>query len=201
MVETVEHPVIAGSLRVMEEMLGKTKALNEFNRFMHILLSGTDSESFRALVSASSDFVQMLPGDENTVALTRALAVMIASNGNTVVENGGSPIVAESALWQNLTLTSDSVELDETDVLARVMANLIQPVGKGSPSTAMDLYLEAITEVNRVTPGSNELLSAADWDSIISEILDLLRDDRRGVERLFELVRCREAPEDDASCN
>ncbi len=198
MVDLIKGPVFAGGLAMLEGMLDKPKAFDELNGFAFALL--TDSENpahVRSLIAALSDLVQALPGDANTNALLQLLAESLVPGVNESVKTGGEKGKVEAGLtWQNLTISRDSVELDEDDTLARVLNNLVA-TPDDSPYTPLETFLDAITSVNRVDPAAQGLLSAGDWGQVSSELVEVMLDERRGFERLYELVQCRNASDAD----
>lgn len=199
----VEHPVFAGGLEMMKNMSDEPEALDEMTRFGYALLDdgGESSTSFRALITAMGDLVQMLPGDESTDAFLKAVSDSIAVGVTDAVagDRDQLPSVEQGALWQQMTLTRDSVDRDADDVLQRVMNNL-SVVPEGGSRTPIDAFMEAWTETNRLEPGAGGVMSAADWGSAVQAMQDVLTDERRGMERLFDLVRCREAGRKDPTC-
>jgi hypothetical protein len=66
--------------------------------------------------------------------------------------------------------------------------NLAQlPVGRPSP---LEVILDAALEINRVKPGEGGTASAEDLRVTLVRVAQVLRDKRRGFERLYQIVKC-----------
>jgi len=191
-IDLVGSPLFAGGLNMLEGLLAKPDALDELTRFSYALLSDSEgTENVRSLLAALADLVQTLPGDANTNALLRLLSESIAPGiGEVLAEGKGTPALEASVLWQNLTLSRDTVAKDKKNTLADVFNNVVSST-TALPYTPLETFLDSVTSVNRADPTQKGVLSAEDWGSVAEKLTEIMLDERRGLERLYDLVQCR----------
>lgn len=191
-IDLIGSPLFAGGLDMLEGLLEKPDALDELTRFSYALLTDSeDKQNVRSLLAAFADLVQALPGDESTNALLNLLAESTAPGVGDVVKDGkGTPSIESSVLWQNLTLSRDTVAKDEKNTLAKVFNNVVSS-STALPYTPLETFLDAVTSVNRAEPTQTGVLSAKDWGSVATKLSEIMLDERRGLERLYDLVQCR----------
>ncbi len=195
--DLVSSPVFAAGLDMLEALLDKPEALDELTAFSYALLTDVEGkDNLRSLLSAFADLIQALPGDRNTNALLRVLSESALPGIGEVVASGKGKLDLEaSVLWQNLTLSRDTVEKDAKNVLPRVFNNLVS-ASKELPYTPLETFIDAVTAINRADPRQKGVLSAADWGSVAEQLSEVMLDEQRGLERLYDLVQCRNGGED-----
>jgi len=196
-VDLVSSPVFAAGLDMLEALLDKPDALDELTAFSYALLTDAEGkDNLRSLLSAFADLIQALPGDRNTNALLRVLSEsMVPGIGKVVASGKGKLDLEASVLWQNLTLSRDTVEMDAKNVLPKVFNNLVAS-SEELPYTPLETFIDAVTAINRADPKQKGVLSAADWGAVAKRLSEVMRDERRGLERLYDLVQCRNGGED-----
>jgi hypothetical protein len=197
-VDIVQNPVFAGGLDMLQAMLEHEDALDELTRFAFAVLDDSGGQkNLRDLVAAAADLVQSLPGDGGTTALLRVLGATMIPDVGKVVEDGGEVDAAEAVesgmLWQNMTLSRDTVEKDDDDTLSAVLQHLVESSAE-QPYTPLETIIDAVMAINRRDPTETGVLSARDWGNVAKELAEVMLDERRGFERLYQLVQCREAP-------
>jgi hypothetical protein len=197
-VDIVQNPVFAGGLDMLQAMLEHEEALDELTRFSFALLDDSaDQKNLRDLLAAAADLVQSLPGDGGTTALLRVLGATMIPNVGKLVEKGGELDAAEAVesgmLWQNMTLSRDTVEKDKEDVLPVVLQHLVES-SEEQPYTPLETIVDAVMAINRRDPNETGVLSARDWGNVASRLAEVMLDERRGFERLYQLVQCRDRP-------
>jgi hypothetical protein len=191
MADMLHNPVIAGALGLFESLFGKGLALPDTSRFAaSILDERRESNNLRPLLTGLFDMVQLLPGDKDTNAALRAIGTGFASEVEGVVR--GVPNSAlkphESAIGRNLRMLRETARVDDGNVMERVLQNTARvPAGRPSP---LEVLLEAVVEVNRVQPGEQITPSPADLRATLRRLSEVMLDERRGFERLYELLRC-----------
>jgi len=85
-----------------------------------------------------------------------------------------------------LVMLDRSADADPQGVVLDVAANGMQTRPDGR--THLGVIWDVIKEVNRVEPGAGTPLTADDYASILEVTVDFMRDDERGMERLFDFV-------------
>lgn len=197
-IEIVQNPVFAGGLDMLQAMLEHEDALDELTRFSFALLDDSGGQkNLRDLLAAAADLVQSLPGDGGTTALLRVLgATMIPDVGKLVAKGGDlnpDKAVESGMLWHNMTLSRDTVEKDEKDTLPAVLSNLVES-SEERPYTPLETIVDAVMAINRRDPAETGVLSARDWGNVATRLAEVMLDERRGFERLYKLVQCRDQP-------
>jgi len=98
------------------------------------------------------------------------------------------PLVTHLAQVLNETMIVD-VDGIGIDLIRRSVISATP--GQDPPATVVG---RVIRQINRLEPGSSELVSADDMASLYSKIAAYIRDDHRGLERAFEAVQTRGGP-------
>jgi hypothetical protein len=200
--ELLHNPVIAAALGLSSKLEKHPSALSALRRYTFASLDEAGGHaSLRPLLAGLFDVVQLLPGDAETNAALRALAGAFTSQAERAV--GGQAVELtpqQSVVGRNLYMLRQTAERDTaTDsVLERVFANLARvPGGRPSP---LEVILDAALEINRVNPGEAITPSADDLRAALVRIAQVLRDERRGFERLYQIVRCTNHAPGEAGC-
>jgi hypothetical protein len=203
-VDLVHNPVFAGGLGMIERLSQHDDAMTALNRFAGAWLGGAKDEGqVRALIAVLSDVLEALPGDDGLRDLVRATASTVLSNASDVVESGAKYSLADGMIWRDVTLLRDVALKDDSGILGTLLNNAVALPGAGTSeeraSPMAELY-DALLAFNRATPGAKGNLSADDWRSVFQEISGVLLDKRRGFERLYEIVECRNGPTEQLAC-
>jgi hypothetical protein len=207
-VEVVESPALAGLLGVLEGLSDHDKAMAALNRYGRFLFGSEGGEGqLRALVAGLADALESLPGDEDLMELTRTMALGILPNADALVREGGDVDTLERGLiWRNLELARESVAKDEKGVLGKVVRNLMA-LPDDARAVPFSALAEAVLAINRYAPGrtlgvpeAHGPMSSEDWQNACTRIADVMQDERRGFERLYKIVQCREGSTEDVMC-
>ncbi|MEY4511131.1 MAG: hypothetical protein RLZZ450_3253 [Pseudomonadota bacterium] len=190
--DVLHNPIIAGALGLSMSLKPHPDALTALTHYTSSSLSEDPAlNNLRPLLGGLFDAVQLLPGDAETNAALRAIASAFADKVEEAV--AGKPVELNpqlSALGRNLYMLRQSAVNDtaEVSVLERMFKNLAQlPVGRPSP---LEVILDAALEINRVKPGEGGTASAEDLRVTLVRVAQVLRDKRRGFERLYQIVKC-----------
>ncbi|MDB4986487.1 MAG: hypothetical protein JWN04_1665 [Myxococcaceae bacterium] len=188
----LHNPVIAGSVGMFENLQGRGSALTDLSNFSASVLSETGAQNnLRPLLAGLFDLVQLLPGDAQSNAALRSLGSMFSTQVDGALAGDGSPLAPlDSALVRNLYMLRQTAALDtgELSVLEQVLQNLARvPPGRASP---LEVILDAVLATNRVTPGDSLTPSGDDLRIALSTMAGVMLDERRGFERLYDIVRC-----------
>jgi hypothetical protein len=200
--DLLHNPVVAGFTGLLESLQGRGSALADLSKLSASVLSeGAGQNNLRPLLSGAFDLVQLLPGDAQSNAALRALGSAFVTNVDEAVRGQAAPASPQtSAIGRNLYMLRQTAKLDTgaISVLERVLGNLARvPEGRTSP---LDVFLDVALEVNRVTPGSQLTPSASDLRLTLASIAEVLVDRKRGLERLFAIVRCTRVGASEAGC-
>jgi PAS domain S-box-containing protein len=93
---------------------------------------------------------------------------------------------------------------DDGQVLGTICNDLAYVPGaktKDERASSMANLVDVLFATNRLEIGSYTSLSAAEWNAVLMRMADVLLDDRRGFERLYTIVQCRNGSTKDVSCN
>jgi hypothetical protein len=157
-----------------------------------------EQQSFDSTLYALLDFVQVLRDDTNTVPTLRALSRLIAPNTPEAVEQGASLDMEQGALQRIETLLREVLRVDGQGALPALLSNLVTPysLGSGREETPLEAFIDVSAEVNRARPGRDleRQLQSQDFRAVFGQIEDFLLDERRGLERVYDLVQARNGP-------
>jgi hypothetical protein len=190
--DTLHNPIIAGALGLSSSLKPHPEALSALRRYTYSSLSEEDgANNLRPLLAGLFDAVQLMPGDAETNAALRAMASVFA--GKVELAIAGQPVALDpqlSTIGRNLYMLRQTAANDvaEPSVLERMFKNLaVLPPGRPS---ALEVILDTAIEINRVKPGAGGNASAEDLRVALVRIAQVLRDPRRGFERLYQIVQC-----------
>jgi hypothetical protein len=157
-----------------------------------LVASALGEDHARLWTALSSDGLASTAASADYAHTLRALAAAIAPNIDAVLAGDeGTPSFSGSYLDSNLRLLGETARADEGGVLSQVLGN----AGRSGPSHApLTVLSEAALALERPEPSSSEPLSASDYAHALSAMADVLTDERRGFERLYEIVRCTLSP-------
>lgn len=84
-------------------------------------------------------------------------------------------------------LLDATLPLDPDAVMLDILANAVARHPAGGESNAAALW-DALSQVNRLEPGAATPLAAADYAEMLRMTAEFLRDDARGMERLYDFI-------------
>lgn len=204
-VELVQGPVFAGGLGVVEGLSANQQASAALNRYVASMLGGGASDKqVRALVASFADLLEAMPGDQNLLALIHVMASSIVPNAAEVVGQGAAPNFVDGMIWRNLDMLREVAGKDYARVLERVLNNAVALPGEGTSderASPMFALYDTLLAINRSAPGAHGSLTSQDWAHVFNLIADVMLDERRGFERLYEIVQCRDGSTDVVSCD
>lgn len=143
-------------------------------------LADPEQPGFQAVVTGTSDLLQLFLDDTDLVPIVRSLAPAFAPD--------------QGPLLSTLTLMRRGRALDRDQVLLRMGKNLYQP----DPRTGLHPLFhagQAVTEIDRARAGQPNVLGtpldAADYRRILATTARFLADQDRGVTRFLNVIRTR----------
>lgn len=199
---TIGGPLFAASMDLQEATRLDVPSRTETEKLLSYLLdAASNNDALAELLSSVEDVIQVMRDDTNLVPLYHVLAAaavpsqtdgqghlkrgvldantaFLARVSGRAFDSGGTEICAR--------------ELDPSGVLNVALAHLVTPMmGQGGkPSeTPLEVILDAISDVNRASPGSPEKLKGTDYANAAHEISEFLIDEQRGLEQFYEIVR------------
>ncbi len=158
----------------------------------YLVDAGSANDAFDTTLLALADLLQVLEDDANLTPLLRALAAALAPNARAAVDDGAALDTSGSTTDDTLTLIRRVDALDDRRALLAVLANVVSLPDDGEAETPLETLVDVIAEVNRHSPGAGGPLDAADHRRILETTRDFLRDEDRGLERLYRVVQERE---------
>ncbi len=162
----------------------------------YLIDDASANDALDTTLLALADLLQVLEDDANLTPLLRALAVALASDPRAAVDTGAALTTDGAVTDATLTLIRRVDALDDRGALLAVLANLVSlPAESAAASpdeTPLETIVDVIAEVNRRDPGAGGTLAADDYRAILETTRDFLRDEDRGMERLYRVVQERE---------
>ena len=136
-----------------------------------------------------ADAVQILSNDDIFTPILHAGAVAL-NPADPPLQAG----FADTGLKAMKALTDD--KYDRYHVLDKVLPWLVTPIEeKGVPEAfrraPIQIFLDAIADVNRLDASSTEPLKPEDYKQMFTTARDLMLDDRRGLEQFYSIVKNR----------
>ena len=199
---SVTGPIFATVLDLADAVRQNGTARMETEKLLTYLLDPTSgSAALPELLASVDDLLQLLNDDKDMVPLYHVLATA-AEPGQTDAQGNVHPGVVDATTTllgrlagraydtSHTEICAD--ELDPNGVLDLALANLVTPMTTKSGAateTPLETILDAISDVNRLSPGSPSALRAGDFGNMASELSQFLLDPDRGLEQFYAIVR------------
>lgn len=204
-VDLLQNPVFAGALGVIEQISPNQELMEVLNRYARSVLGGDRSEAqSRAMIATAGDMLELLPGDEELLSLFRLMGDSILPNTGQVISEGLPFDLGKGMIWRNLELLRDTSQKDREGVLGRMLNNAVALPGAGTAEekhSALAQIYDVLIALEREDPGAATTPSAQDFRMIFGHMAEILRDERRGFERLYEIVQCRNGSTEVYQCD
>ncbi|WP_437874767.1 hypothetical protein [Sorangium sp. So ce513] len=180
-VDLVSHPLFAALADVMEAIRAHEPARREVQRFLTAMLDGGGG-AFPALLATVVDGAQLLASDDVLAPLLRTAAVALSPAGDE-----GGPGAADAGLKALKALNDD--RYDRYHAMDHVLPALVTPMADGR--APIQVFVDAIADVNRVDAESAAPLSAEDYRQVFLSARDFLLDETRGLEQIYAILKNR----------
>jgi hypothetical protein len=190
---TLGSALVTAALDLVDALRADPEARAAIAALVAYLMDDTATgDAFDATLLAIADLLQVLEDDRNLDPLLRALAPALALDARTVAATGGAPTTEGSPADALLDLLRAARPLDPENVLQRVLSGLVALPAAGDVETPLETIVDVVTEVNRAAPGAGTTMDAEDHRAVLRRVQDTLRDEERGVERLYRVIQERE---------
>jgi hypothetical protein len=200
---TVGGPTFASTLDLTEAIRKNDGARAELEKLLTYLLdAGSNNDALAEFLATADDLIQVMRDDANLVPLYHVLATAAApttadANGNQqrgVVDATTALLarIAGHAYLPGSNVELCSSEIDPEGLVNIALANLVTPMkdANGDPTeTPLEVFLDAIGDVNRVSPGAAGPMQGTDLANAANELSEFFLDPQRGLEQYYAIVR------------
>jgi hypothetical protein len=199
---TMGGPTFAATMDLQEAIRQDAPARTETEKLLSYLVDAASSnDALAELLASADDLVQVMRDDANLVPLYHVLAAAAVPSQTDAQGNVQEGVIdASTALLSRVAGRAFDAsgteicarELDPNAVLNVALAHLVTPMTGpgGQPSeTPLEVILDAISDVNRASPGAASKLDGQDYANVANELSEFLLDDQRGMEQFYEIVR------------
>jgi hypothetical protein len=189
--ETLGGPLPVGIVRLLDRIQAEPEARDALVAFLAYLVDDASPHDAQlSMLHGAADLLQTLDDDGNIVPLLRALSVALAPNARQLAAGTpGEPETSASVTNDALDLVQTLQDLDDDRVLVRLLQNLVSlDADEGTP---LETILDVMSEVNRASPGAGGAYESVDYESALGTARDFMRDEDRGLERLYRVVQNR----------
>lgn len=194
--ELLRSPLAAALIRFLDRVQDDPEAQAALSDLIRYLVDPASSDdAFIATLQAAADLLFVIEDDENIIPIGRALAAALAPNAREVVAGGSSADALDlggSLAGDGLGLIQAVQDLDEDNTLAAILRNLVELDDAEDATTPLEEILDVIAEINRASPGETGPFDVADYRAAMGTVREVMLDERRGLERLYDVVQQRE---------
>jgi hypothetical protein len=178
-------PLMAAVFDLVDKINVNDAARRGLGQFLaYALKDGTSAEALQGILASLSDIVQLLSDDRNLSPLLNAAATAAAP-----ANDAGGPGVLDRTIQVLYAMTGD--EYDRYHVLDWVLPQLVTPTAGGQGLTPVEVFLNAIADINREDAASNEPLNAQDYEYAFRTVREFMVNETRGFEQLYYIVQNR----------
>jgi hypothetical protein len=191
----LNEPLVAGLIQMLDVVNGDPEARGALVDLVGYLVDeASDNDAFLAVVYALMDMLQVMEDDTNIVPLLHAMSGAMSPNARALVGGAtGTPEIESSVGYDALPLLREIRGLDRTRMLRQLLNNLV--VLRADETTPLETILDVMSEVNRSEPGAGGSYLPEDYRANFGEMTGFMDDERRGMERLYDVVQARELVE------
>jgi hypothetical protein len=192
-------PLISSTIDLLNASQEDPALQKELSALLAYMFDGTTSQqSFDTTMYALLDFVQVLRDDTNMVPMLAAVSRFVAPNTPEAVKNGEPLALEDGALERATALMRDVLRVDEYSSLSVLLQNLVttHEAHQQGKETPLETLVDVVAEVNRANPDVDQgkQMRAADFKTTFEQLRSFLLDERRGLERLYDIVQHRADP-------
>ena len=192
--DTIAGPIVGGLVNLLDAIQADPDARDALMALIAYLVDeSSDNDAFLATLYAGADLLQVFGDDHDIVPIAHALSGALAPNASDLATGmaTGAPDVAGSVASDSLGLLRELQGIDGRHVLHRVLANLVALPADGSDETPLEVILDVMSQINRTHPGDTSDYTAGDYRTALGQGTSFMRDDRRGLERLYDVLQHR----------
>lgn len=182
--DTMKGPLFAALLDMGVVLSTQDEARHKTYALMQQVLDETNLPLMRALGAGAGDLVQLVPDDADLVPLGRALSGALDPQAGPV-----DPVLVLAKRGRDLEIQND---IPGRPVLIAVLKGMVRADAQGT--YPLFHIADAISEVNRATPGQGGDLLPQDYQALLQITGQFLIDQRRGMQRFIDIVRSRCLP-------
>lgn len=200
---TIGGPTFASTVDVTEAIRKNDGGRAELEKLLTYLLdAGSNNDALAEFLATADDMIQVMRDDANLVPLYHVLATAAArtttdANGNVqrgVVDATTALLskIAGHAYVPGTNVELCSSEIDPEGLVNIALANMVTPMkdANGNPTqTPLEVFLDAIADVNRVSPGTAGPMQGTDLANAANELSEFFLDPQRGLEQYYAIVR------------
>jgi hypothetical protein len=202
--DMIHGPLLAAGMDLMDAVRKDEPARKEFEQLMQYMLSeATKDDALTAVLTSAADMMQVMSNDEDVVPIYHLLAE--AAGGSLRGADGKvvrqSMVDAQAAFMARLSLRvhdaagkeNCSREIDPNEVMKVALKNMVTPLPGGTATepreTPLEVFIDVISDVNRVDPAKTDPLGTADYEHVAAQVSDFLLNKEHGLEQLYEIMR------------
>jgi hypothetical protein len=189
------EPVLGAAVALARVLAADPVVVEELDAFIAAALA---SERAPVWTLLASDMFQTARSGANARAVARVLSAAFAENVDAVIAGDEARLALQgSYVDANLRVMGELGKRDEHGVLAQALKNATLPSVDGH--APLNVLTEAALALQRPDPTATREVDAADLRSALASMADAMQDERRGFERLYQIVRC--ATSDKSACD
>lgn len=191
--DTIAGPIVGGLVLLLDRIQNDPEARDALVALIAYLVDeSSDNDAFLATLYAGADLLQVFGDDADIVPIAHALSGALAPNASDLVTGTpGTPDVAGGVATDALGLVRELQGIDDRHVLHRLLANLVALPADGSEETPLEVILDVMSQINRSHPGDTSDYTPGDYRQALGQATEFMRDDRRGMERLYQVIQHR----------
>lgn len=204
----IEGPLFSAIVEMQEAVRTDDELRLALEKLLAYLLEQSQDSATLSLTLASlADLLQVLHDDANIVPILHAAAP--AARPSLVYDTNPAkdparvkdPGASDMALKMLRVMMDDREDLpegkradkviDRYHALDRVLPNLVTPIKEGARAP-LEVLIDVAADINRLDSSSEEPMSLEDYRALFHTVDGFLRDDTRGLEQFYSIVRGRD---------
>ena len=192
--ELLRSPMVWGLVRFLDRVQDDPEARDALSNLIGYLVDeASTNDAFASTLYAGADLLMVLEDDESILPLVHALSQALAPDALDFVGGSDGDLDIDGSVASDALGLIRAVQARDTRrTLRRILANLVQLGDPENGRTPLEEILDVIAEVNRATPGAGGSFDADDYEATLGVAREFLRDEARGLERLYDVVQERE---------
>jgi hypothetical protein len=182
----IGRPLFAALTDMTDQIRQDDTSRRQLETFLQYVLEAmtASGQDLQGMLASVADILQVLRDDTNLSPVIGASA----SGANPDADPAG-PGAGSIGIDVLKALTNDTY--DRYHVADQVLPNLVTPMDGGTNLSPIEIFMDVITDVNRIDASDTSAFAPPDYGAVMSTMQSFMIDKTRGMEQLYTIIQNR----------
>jgi hypothetical protein len=181
------RPMFASVVDMSDKLRQDETSRRQLETFLqYVLLAMNDNgQDLQGTLASMSDILQVLLDDGDLSPVLDAGSIGVNPDADPAGPGAGDVTIKVLK-----ALTDDTY--DPYHVVDQVLPNLVTPMDNGQNLSPIEIFMDVISDVNRIDASSQDAFAPDDYQGIMNTMSSFMTDQTRGVEQLYTIIQKRQ---------